>query len=565
MEFLAFAKQQCAQQQAASAEQHLLAQFQRQPQPPSADFGLALALCNLHLDRLDQAQACLDRVLLDHGDSVELLQLALACERRRNEGSCSPALRQRLQAFLADQTIALEWLQLLQANLDLNAVINWAQHLLSEWPQHPAVLHALRNLAWDLHDSSLMAQLPAPSSLLWQGRCQLLQGDYQAAESSLRSCLMPGSLPPDEQLQALHSLIFQLLPAQVESLLEPHLPQLAACPNWAWTFGRALLAAGAWRQGWQLYEQRYYSLDRAQIIPPGLPLLGLERLQSQMAIKGSAVLLYGEQGIGDTLMFASMLPDLEADLNGSAGSLQLLLPPRLVPLMGACFPHLPVAASYPDSLLPSLDVACSIGSLGLLYRPDQSSFAGRKPHLNLPAELVEPWRQRLADLGPGLKIGIAWQGGGTLANRMQRSLALEQLLPILQQPGCHWLNLQYSHNPAELAAIEQNHGIKVHHFAGTGSDLLATAGLTAALDLVITVQQTALHIAAGLGVPTWGLLPYRAEWRYGLSGPHMAWYQSVRLFRLQQRGNWAGLIETVAQRLAQQNGPIPSSFDGNCS
>ena len=91
---------------------HLLAQFQRQPQPPSADFGLALALCNLHLDRLDQAQACLDRVLLDHGDSVELLQLALACERRRNEGSCSPALRQRLQAFLADQTIALECLKI---------------------------------------------------------------------------------------------------------------------------------------------------------------------------------------------------------------------------------------------------------------------------------------------------------------------------------------------------------------------------------------------------------------------------------------------------------------------
>ena len=100
--------------------------------------------------------------------------------------------------------------------------------------------------------------------------------------------------------------------------------------------------------------------------------------------------------------------------------------------------------------------------------------------------------------------------------------------------------------------MNQNQGVEILHFDGISTDLLATAGLTAALDLVITVQQTALHLAAGLGVPVWGLLPYRAEWRYGQGGSQMIWYPSVKLFRQQQRGNWHGVIEQVSQQLLKR-------------
>ena len=543
MSFLQFARAQCVKGLASEAERQLLAQFEQQPSPPSADFGLALALCNLYLERLDQTQACLDRVLLDHGDSSELLQLAISWEQRRNEGSLSPLLRRRMQAFLNDLPIALQWFQLLQ-----------------QWPEEISVHQALKALAWELQDPALLAQLDLGSDAelhLWQGRNQWLLGDLINAEQQLRCCLNHGDARPDQQLQALHSLIFQLQPGRPEILLTAFWDLFQASPDWAWCFGRALLAAGAWQQGWQLYEQRYYSQDRAQILPPGFPLIGLEqlglkRLVSSKAPGGSQVLIYGEQGIGDTLMFASLLPQLQAELQATGGSLQLLLQPRLVPLLQSSFPAIKCAASFPAELLGQLDLACSIGSLGQRYRPDAQSFAGHSPHLQLPDSTKQNWRKRLAALGPGLKVGSAWQGGGTLGNRRQRSLQLEQLLPLLKQSGLHWFNLQYGHKPEELHALKQNHGVEILHFDGISTDLLATAGLTAALDLVITVQQTALHLAAGLGVPVWGLLPYRAEWRYGQGGSQMIWYPSVKLFRQQQRGNWQGVIEQVSLQLLKR-------------
>jgi hypothetical protein len=163
-------------------------------------------------------------------------------------------------------------------------------------------------------------------------------------------------------------------------------------------------------------------------------------------------------------------------------------------------------------------------------------------------------------------VGIAWRGGGSLGSRVQRSVELGQLLPLLQVPGVQWINLQYGLRPAELEDFERCHGIRLHHFEGIGENLQATAALTAALDLVITVQQTALHIAGGLGVPAWVLVPAVAEWRYGLEGTSMPWYSSVQLFRQQQAGVWQSVIEALVQRLRAwlvgHNGAINCSGPG---
>lgn len=88
-------------------------------------------------------------------------------------------------------------------------------------------------------------------------------------------------------------------------------------------------------------------------------------------------------------------------------------------------------------------------------------------------------------------------------------------------------------------------------FAGVGDDLLATAALTQALDLVICVQQTALHLAGAVGTPAWVLLPRLAEWRYGITGSTMPWYPSVELFRQPATGLWQPVIAEVAARLRQ--------------
>ena len=564
MSFLAFAQDQCALGRAAEAERQLLAQFPQQPFPPSADFGLALAHCNLCLEKLDQVEVCLGRVAADHGDSGALLQLALACARRRGEGSCLPRFRQRLKPFLDQQPIALEWLQLLQEDLDGAAAKAWAAQLLRRWPHGVAVLEAVRALAWQLQDPVLLGQAGSdfgPAALLWQGRQRWLLGDQPAAEELLRRCLADGSIPLAVQYQALQTLVGQVLPQQVEKLLAAFPQFLRVSPDWAWSMGRHYLAAGAWAQGWPLYEQRYLSSDRAQILPPGFPLRGLGQLQPG-ALVGRHVLIYGEQGIGDMLMFGSLLPELLAE----AASVRLLLPPRLVELFQYSFPTALVASSFEAADLDQGQLAFSIGSLGGVYRPRAEDFQGHGPHLRVEPSARQAWRLRLGQLGPGAKVGIAWRGGGSLGSRVQRSLELGQLLPLLQVPGVRWINLQYGLGPAELEDFERSHGIRLHHFEGIGENLQATAALTAALDLVITVQQTALHIAGGLGVPAWVLVPAVAEWRYGLEGTSMPWYSSVQLFRQQHAGVWQSVIEALVQGLGAwlvgHNGAINCSGPG---
>ncbi len=568
MDPLSFAQQQCRLGRAAAAEATLLAQFSQQPQPPSASFGLALALCNLEQDQLERAEACLGRVAADHGDSPALLSLAIACGRRRGEGSCLAQFQGRLQPFLHQEGPALEYLQLLQEALALGPVLAWAETLLQRFPHSAAVVEALRSLAWQLADRALLEAVAAtasphasvtasttasttasaaedPAALLWAARLQLLGGAAGQALAQLRACLADASAAPALRFQALQTLAQSLPAPELLPLLNSHRSLYSNSPDWAWSIGRQYLAAGAWAQGWPLYEQRYASSDRAQILPPGFPLRGLEQLQQPRALENRHVLLYGEQGIGDMLMFGSLLPELLAE----AASVRLLLPPRLVELFQSSFPTALVASSFDGPELEQVQLAFSLGSLGGVYRPRASAFQGRGPHLRLEPSALLTWRQRLAGLGPGARIGIAWRGGGSLGSRVQRSLELEQLLPILQLPGVQWLNLQYGLDPAELEQFERRHGIRLHHFEGVGENLTATAALTAALDLVITVQQTALHIAAGLGVPAWVLVPALAEWRYGLEGPSMPWYQSVELFRQQERGVWQSVIEAMAERL----------------
>lgn len=574
MDPLSFAQQQCRLGRAAEAEASLLAQFPQQPQPPPASFGLALALCNLEQDQLERAEACLGRVLADHGDSPALLGLAMACARRRGEGPCLAQFQGRLQPFLHQEGPALEYLQLLQEALELGPVLAWARTLLERFPNSAAVVEALRDLAWALADRTLLeaasASAPAsalaapgdPAALLWAARLQLLGGDAGQAGAQLRACLGHEGAEPALRFQALQTLA-QALPApELLPLLDGFGAQYRSRPDWAWSIGRHYLAAGAWAQGWPLYEQRYASGDRAQILPPGFPLRGLEQLQQARALAGRHVLLYGEQGIGDMLMFGSLLPELLAE----AASVRLLLPPRLVELFQYSFPTALVASSFEAADLDQGQLAFSIGSLGGVYRLRAEDFQGHGPHLWVGPSTRQAWRLRLEQLGPGAKVGIAWRGGGSLGSRVQRSLELEQLLPLLQLPGVRWINLQYGLGPTELEDFERSHGIRLHHFEGIGENLQATAALTAALDLVITVQQTALHIAGGLGVPAWVLVPAVAEWRYGLEGASMPWYSSVQLFRQQQAGVWQSVIEALVQRLRAwlvgHNGAINCSGPG---
>jgi tetratricopeptide (TPR) repeat protein len=273
------------------------------------------------------------------------------------------------------------------------------------------------------------------------------------------------------------------------------------------------------------------------------------------------LLVYGEQGLGDEIMFASCLPEAMALVRHCV----IDCSPKLEALFRRSFPAATVhGGPQSDSdtawlaRLPPVDMQIAIGSLPRLFRRSESAFPRHAGYLAADAARTARWRERLDRLGGGLKVGISWRGGTSLSRRERRSLALEQMLPLLAFPGARFVSLQYTDCRDELASVESVHGVAVHHWQEAIDDYDETAALVAALDLVVSVQTAVVHLGGALGRPVWVLVPAVPEWRYLVAGERLPWYPSVRLFRQDGRRDWQTVIETVALELQRLSALPPS-------
>jgi hypothetical protein len=131
-----------------------------------------------------------------------------------------------------------------------------------------------------------------------------------------------------------------------------------------------------------------------------------------------------------------------------------------------------------------------------------------------------------------------------------RSLALDELLPVLSVPGVQFVNLQYGQPAQELADLRSGRGIAIHHWQEAIDDYDETAALVAALDLTLSVCTAVVDLAGALGRPTWVLAPVRSDFRYGLQGENLRWYPTVRMFRQQKAGDWTPVLAAAALALA---------------
>ncbi len=326
---------------------------------------------------------------------------------------------------------------------------------------------------------------------------------------------------------------------------------LAADPNWVQAHvhrGGLLLATEQFEEGWRELEWR-------------LRLPGNQRLHQRFAIPrwdgtslaARSILVYGEQGLGDEIMYASCLPELVAQ----ARHCVLDCDRRLEGLFRRSFPGVTVhggtqsdpadwlaAAGWVDCKIPS-------PSLPLYLRRSAADFPRHAGYLRADAGRVAHWRERLAALGPGLKVGLSWRGGLRKTARVWRSLELEQLLPVLRARGSHFVCLQYGECSEELARLERSHGTRIHHWPEAIEDYEETAALVCALDLTLSVCTALVHLAGALGRPVWVMAPLRPEARYGLRGESMRWYPSARMFRQAALDHWTGVIDRVARELAR--------------
>jgi Flp pilus assembly protein TadD len=338
-----------------------------------------------------------------------------------------------------------------------------------------------------------------------------------------------------------------------KALFEQALTALPDDPGIRFGYALVLLRSGEFAKGWRHYESRW----RTGPAPQAIERAFTQPRWKGESLEGKTLLVCCEQGLGDELMFSSVLPDILRESDHCIVECDA----RLASLFRRSFPTATVFGvdrSQPEwnralernaHSLPAFDYWTPAGSLPLHQRSVAERFPKHAGYLVADSARIDHWRSRLAELGPGLKVGISWRGGTVLSRTNNRSIPLDALRPILATGGAHFVNLQYGDASAEISAFTAATGIPIHHYQEAHDDYGETANLVGALDLVISVCTAVVHLCGALGRPVWVMAPSVAEWRYGHEGPSMIWYPSVRMFRQSTAGAWEPVITQVTRTL----------------
>jgi tetratricopeptide (TPR) repeat protein len=320
-----------------------------------------------------------------------------------------------------------------------------------------------------------------------------------------------------------------------------------------WNLSLAQLKSGNLEEGWKGYEWRLLQKDAR---PSAFP----QPQWDGRSLKGKRIMVSAEQGVGDEIMFASCLPDVIHQ----ADSCIVECDKRLLPLFARSFPKasfierhdLPLVNSTHistphDGVQEEADFQIRMGSLPKFLRRDFTDFPERQSYLVPDEQKVILWRQRYHILGQGLKIGVSWKGGSKLSVKFMRSTVLKQWTKLFSIPGIHFINIQYGDCSDELKKARENLGVIVHDWedADPLKDLDNFAAQIAGLDLVISVDNSTVHMAGAIGVPVWALLPYACDWRWMTGFEDTPWYKSVRLFRQKEPGSWDEMLDQVSSDL----------------
>ena len=370
---------------------------------------------------------------------------------------------------------------------------------------------------------------------------------YDEANEAHRRAL--AAKPEDPQLH--YGLGLTLLHCgRIDDAVERFRHALALDPGHAaahWDLGFALLALGRWAEGWDKYDWRW---RRAGAEPAryGFTAWNGDRTASLR------LLVWGEQGVGDQILHASMIPDLAA----SPLRLTVEVDSRLVALFARSFPGVTVVPAFdPPAADPAdHDHQSALGSLGRFLRRSSESFPRQPGFLRAEPARVRSYRDRLQkEAGKGTRvIGISWHSTNLEVGRL-KSVPLGEWGSVLRVPGASFVDLQYGDTAAERALAGGRAAARIHHLPELDlyRDLDGVAALCAACDLVITVSNVTAHIAGALGVPTWLILPQANGrfWYWPAGRVATPWYPGVRIFTRGETGGWRETMETVAGALAE--------------
>lgn len=296
----------------------------------------------------------------------------------------------------------------------------------------------------------------------------------------------------------------------------------------------ARLALGDFHGGWPALEWRLRKpgFEERQYARPSW--------RGRQPIAGKTLLLYGEQGLGDSINMIRYVP-----LLARQGARVIVdVPPPLQRLMSQVDGAAIVAAS--GKPLPPFDFHCPLMSLPLAFGTEPSTIPADVPYLAAAPERVAAWVARLPT-GGGLRVGVNWCGNPVFADDRRRSMKLDQFAPILMTSGVDFVSLNPGirhEDAARLAAMPH-----VSHLASEFRDFADTAAVIAGLDLILTTDTAIAHLAGAMAKPVWIMVSSSPDWRWAGDGETTRWYPTVRLFRQPAPGNWARVLENVRREL----------------
>ena len=477
-----------------------------------ADFHNHLGASYRALQRFPEAIACYHRALGLNPDNAQIhynLGIALKCQGKLDEAVASYRRALELKPDFA------------QAHSNLGDVLNGLGR------PDEAVASCRRAL-------ELVPDIAEAHSNL--GNALKEQGNLDEAVASYRRAL---ELKPD------FAEIHQNLGIALQALAK--LDEAAACyrralelnPDFANAhLNQSLLSLlkGDFPRGWAEYPWRRKTdqCPRREFS---------QRLWDGQPLEGKTILLYAEQGAGDTIQFVRY-----AALVRQRGGVVIVECPRpLVPLLAGCQGIDRLVGKGEE--LPPFDVQAPLESLPGIFHTTLEDLPAAIPYLIADPRRVERWRR---ELGPraSFKIGIAWQGNPENRNDRNRSIPLACFEPLARcSSAVRLLSLQKGAGLEQLQGVAER--FPITELGSRLNDFMDTAALMMNLDLVITCDTAVAHLAGALGIPVWVALPLVPDWRWLLDRSDSPWYPTMRLFRQESRGDWQGVFRRIEVALGE--------------
>jgi hypothetical protein len=311
-------------------------------------------------------------------------------------------------------------------------------------------------------------------------------------------------------------------------------------------YNRSLLwlLGGQWQQAWPDYEMR--STDSAfwlQTFP--------EPRWDGTPFQGKTLLIYGEQGLGDTMQFIRYAPLVKQRGGQVFVACQAALQPLLAGARGID------RLLIQDSKLPPFDIQVPLLSLPGVMQTSPSAVPAPIPYLHAKTELVEQWKREKS--ASHFLVGVAWQGKPTYLFDRQRSIPFARFAVLAEVPGVRLISLQRGQGTEQLEKFKEECGrvkdgnaptsISTFVLDVSAGAFMDTAAIMKNLDLVICSDSAIAHLAGALGVPVWLALPLIPDWRWLLDREDSPWYPSMRLFRQTRLGQWEDVFERIATEL----------------